>query len=126
MFSVVFPGQGSQKLGMAKEFFDKFELVKKLFYEADEILNLPGADTTQCLQAGDIQSICLEYPNYLIDPSPVLYKDSQNLNDNWTEAFGGVRFRFDNARNIYDTSIGYEIDIKAVSYTHLRAHETDS
>ena len=41
MFSVVFPGQGSQKLGMAKEFFDKFELVKKLFYEADEILNLP-------------------------------------------------------------------------------------
>ena len=41
MFSVVFPGQGSQKLGMAKEFFEKFELVKKLFNEADEILNLP-------------------------------------------------------------------------------------
>ena len=41
MFSVVFPGQGSQKIGMAKEFFDKFELVKKLFHEADEILNLP-------------------------------------------------------------------------------------
>ena len=41
MFSVVFPGQGSQKLGMAKAFFDKFELVKKLFHEADEILNLP-------------------------------------------------------------------------------------
>ena len=41
MFSVIFPGQGSQKLGMAKEFFDKFELVKKLFHEADEILNLP-------------------------------------------------------------------------------------
>ena len=41
MFSVVFPGQGSQKLGMAKEFFEKFELVKKLFHEADEILNLP-------------------------------------------------------------------------------------
>ena len=40
MFSVVFPGQGSQKIGMAKEFFDKFELVKKLFKEADEILNL--------------------------------------------------------------------------------------
>ena len=28
MFSVVFPGQGSQKVGMAKEFFDKFEIVK--------------------------------------------------------------------------------------------------
>ena len=83
----------------------------------DEILNLPGADTTQCLQAGDIQSICLEYPNYLIDPSPVLYKDSQNLNDNWTEAFGGVRFRFDNARNIYDTSFGYEIDLKEKNFS---------
>ena len=39
MFSVVFPGQGSQKIGMAKELFDNFEIVKKLFKEADEILN---------------------------------------------------------------------------------------
>ena len=41
MFSVVFPGQGSQSLGMGKEFFDKFDRVKKLFKEADEILNVP-------------------------------------------------------------------------------------
>ena len=41
MFSVVFPGQGSQKIGMAKEFFDKFELVKKIFKDADNILELP-------------------------------------------------------------------------------------
>ena len=41
MFSVVFPGQGSQKIGMAKEFFDKFEIVKKLFKEADNLLELP-------------------------------------------------------------------------------------
>ncbi len=40
MFSVVFPGQGSQKIGMAKELFDDFEIVKKLFKEADDILNL--------------------------------------------------------------------------------------
>tara|TARA_B100000963_G_C22613189_1_gene665925 strand:+ start:1202 stop:2128 length:927 start_codon:yes stop_codon:yes gene_type:complete len=40
MFSVVFPGQGSQKIGMAREFFDNFEIVKKLFKEADDILNL--------------------------------------------------------------------------------------
>ena len=39
MFSVIFPGQGSQSVGMGKEFYDKFELVKKLFNEADEILN---------------------------------------------------------------------------------------
>ena len=41
MFSVIFPGQGSQTIGMGKEFFDKFELVKELFKEADGILNIP-------------------------------------------------------------------------------------
>ena len=39
MFSVIFPGQGSQIVGMGKEFYDKFELVKGLFKEADETLN---------------------------------------------------------------------------------------
>ena len=40
MFSVIFPGQGSQLVGMGKEFFDKYKIVKKLFQEADEALNL--------------------------------------------------------------------------------------
>ena len=39
MFSVIFPGQGSQIVGMGKEFYDKFELVKSQFKEADETLN---------------------------------------------------------------------------------------
>ena len=41
MFSVIFPGQGSQLVGMGKEFFDKFDLVKSLFKEADNILDAP-------------------------------------------------------------------------------------
>ena len=41
MFSVIFPGQGSQVVGMGKEFYDKFDIVKKLFKEADETLNFP-------------------------------------------------------------------------------------
>ena len=41
MFSVIFPGQGSQIVGMGKEFYDKFELVKNLFKEADETLSFP-------------------------------------------------------------------------------------
>tara|TARA_S200000501_G_C20791054_1_gene729531 strand:+ start:85 stop:1011 length:927 start_codon:yes stop_codon:yes gene_type:complete len=41
MFSVIFPGQGSQMIGMGKEFFDKYDLVKDLFKEADNILDIP-------------------------------------------------------------------------------------
>ena len=41
MFSVIFPGQGSQIVGMGKDIHAKFELVKKYFKEADEILDFP-------------------------------------------------------------------------------------
>ena len=40
MFSVIFPGQGSQSVGMGKDFFRRFNLVKKLFKEADEVLGV--------------------------------------------------------------------------------------
>ena len=39
MFSVIFPGQGSQIVGMGKEFYNKYSRVKKLFKEADEVLD---------------------------------------------------------------------------------------
>ena len=38
MFSVVFPGQGSQIVGMGKSFYDKYDLVKEYFKEADDTL----------------------------------------------------------------------------------------
>jgi len=40
MNSIIFPGQGSQIVGMGKEFFDKYNVVKDLFTEADDILGL--------------------------------------------------------------------------------------
>ena len=40
MFSVIFPGQGSQSIGMGKEFFEKYSLVKNLFKVADESLGI--------------------------------------------------------------------------------------
>jgi len=53
MFSVIFPGQGSQLVGMGKDLHDKYNLVQDLFKEADDtlgfslsnlILNGPKAD----------------------------------------------------------------------------------
>jgi [acyl-carrier-protein] S-malonyltransferase len=38
MFSVIFPGQGSQIVGMGKDLFNKYNLVQDLFKEADETL----------------------------------------------------------------------------------------
>ena len=38
MFSVIFPGQGSQLVGMGKEFHSKYTLVQDLFKEADDTL----------------------------------------------------------------------------------------
>ena len=34
----VFPGQGAQKVGMGKDFFDNYDVAKKMFKEADEAL----------------------------------------------------------------------------------------
>ena len=95
MFSVVFPGQGSQKLGMAKEFFDKFELVKKLFHEADEILNLP------------ISKIIFEGPdielNLTENTQPAIFLTSYSIFKVTQEEFG---LNLKNAKFIAGHSLG--------------------
>ena len=55
MFSVLFPGQGSQTVGMGKILYQKFDFVKALFEEADDVLEKP------------ISKIILEGPKELID-----------------------------------------------------------
>ena len=37
--SLVFPGQGSQKIGMGKEFFDNFQIAKEVFQNVDDSLS---------------------------------------------------------------------------------------
>ena len=71
MFSVIFPGQGSQLVGMGNEFFEKYDLVKKLFKEADEVLNLP------------LSKIILEGPkeelNLTINTQPAIFLVSYSI-----------------------------------------------
>ncbi len=41
MNALLFPGQGSQVVGMGKEFYQSFDIVKKIFEEANSKLNFP-------------------------------------------------------------------------------------
>ena len=41
MNALLFPGQGSQAIGMCLEFYNNFDCVKKIFKEADEKLSFP-------------------------------------------------------------------------------------
>ena len=44
MISLVFPGQGSQKVGMGSDLYNKFDAVKKIFKKADETLGFKISD----------------------------------------------------------------------------------
>ena len=41
MKALLFPGQGSQSVGMGLELYKNFDLVKRIFKESDEKLNYP-------------------------------------------------------------------------------------
>ena len=91
MFSVIFPGQGSQIVGMGREFFDKHEIVKKLFKKADETLEL------------DLSKLILEGPkeelDLTINTQPAIFlisysifqvvKENFNINLNDAKYFAG-------------------------------------
>ena len=55
MFSVLFPGQGSQAVGMIKNLYNNFTYVKSYFNQADEILQIP------------LSKIILEGPKEILD-----------------------------------------------------------
>ena len=79
MFSVIFPGQGSQLVGMGKEFFDKYSLVKNLFKEADDVLKF------------NLSKLILEGPkdqlNLTINTQPAIFLISFSIYSVLTKEF---------------------------------------
>ena len=55
MFSVIFPGQGSQTVAMGKNLYKRYDYIKDLFAKADEILEK------------SISRIILEGPREILD-----------------------------------------------------------
>ena len=91
MFSVIFPGQGSQSIGMGKEIYEKYQSVKNLFEEANDILNF------------DLSKLILEGPkddlDLTLNTQPAIFlvsysifnviKKEQNIDLNKANFFAG-------------------------------------
>ena len=91
MFSVIFPGQGSQLVGMGKEFYHKYKLVQKLFEEADDTL---GFSLSNLILNGPKEDLDLTENTqpaiFLISYSIFkIIKDEFNINLNKASFFAG-------------------------------------
>ena len=91
MFSVIFPGQGSQTVGMGKEFFHKYDLVKKLFEEADDVLKFSLSKIILDGPKNDLDSTVNTQPAIFLISFSIfeIIKKEFNINLNQAEYFAG-------------------------------------
>ena len=91
MFSVIFPGQGSQTVGMGKEFFHKYDLVKKLFEEADDVLKFSLSKIILDGPKNDLDSTINTQPAIFLISFSIfeIIKKEFNINLNQAKYFAG-------------------------------------
>jgi len=108
MFSVIFPGQGSQQIGMGKEFFEKYTLVKNLFKEADETLGI------------SLSKIILEGPKEKLDltinTQPAIFLVSYSIFQVMKKEFN---FDLDQAKYFAGHSLGEYSALSSANYLNF-------
>ncbi len=91
MGALLFPGQGSQLVGMGSEFFKNFKLVKKIFNEADEKLNYSISKIILEGPADQLQLTKITQPAILTVSYSIftILKEEFNFNLNKIKFFAG-------------------------------------
>ena len=105
MFSVIFPGQGSQIIGMGKDFFDRYKIVKELFQEAENVLNF---DITKMIFEGPKESL-----NLTENTQPAIFLVSYSIYKVVKEEFN---INLDNAKYFAGHSLGEYSALSCAGY----------
>ncbi len=91
MSSLLFPGQGSQTVGMGAEFYNNFDMVKKIFKFADERLNFPISKMILEGPADQLQLTKNTQPAILVVSYSIfkVLKEEFNFNYEFVKYFAG-------------------------------------
>ena len=105
MFSLVFPGQGSQTIGMGKDFFENYDLVKDLFKKADESL---GTSLSKIILEGPKDKLDLT-----VNTQPAIFLISYSIFQVMKKEFN---MDLDNAKYFAGHSLGEYSALCAANY----------
>ena len=105
MFSLVFPGQGSQTIGMGKDLFEKYELVRDLFKLADDSL---GKSLSKIIFEGPKEELDLT-----INTQPAIFLISYSIFQLMKKKFN---INLDNAKYFAGHSLGEYSALCAANY----------
>jgi len=91
MFSVIFPGQGSQLVGMCKDLHNKYSIIQNLFKEADDILGFSLSNLILNGPREELDSTENTQPAIFLVSYSIfnLIKEEFNINLNKAEFFAG-------------------------------------